>query len=143
MNEPFWESKSLQEMTEQEWESLCDRCGRCCLHKLSDIDTGEILFTNVVCDLFDLDQGRCTRYRLRQRLVPDCMDLKKEFPPLQWLPSTCAYRLLSEDRPLPSWHPLISDKPDSVLEAGISVRSFAVPEKQVDDLTDHVVEELG
>ncbi len=142
MSQLFWEAKSLQEMTEEEWESLCDRCGRCCLHKISDIDTGEILYTNVVCDLFDLDQGRCTRYRIRQRLVPDCMDLKEDFPPLDWLPATCSYRLLSEGKPLPEWHPLISKNPSSVMEAGVSISSFAVPERQVDEISDHVVEEL-
>lgn len=142
MSKPFWENKSLQEMSEEEWESLCDRCGRCCLHKIADVDTGEILFTNVVCDLFDLDQGRCTRYRIRQQLVPDCMDMKKDFPPLKWLPSTCAYRLLAEGQPLPLWHPLLSGDPDSVLNAGISVRSFAVPERQVENIIDHVEEDL-
>ncbi len=142
MNEPFWETKTLREMSEEEWESLCDRCGRCCLHKIADIDSGEILFTNVVCDLFDLEEGRCTRYRIRQRLVPDCMDLKKEFPPLDWLPATCAYRLLAEGKHLPPWHPLISKQSDSVMEAGVSVRSFAIPEKQVEDIRNHVVETL-
>jgi len=142
MSKPFWETKSLQEMSEEEWESLCDRCGRCCLHKIADVDSGEILFTNVVCDLFDLDQGRCTRYRIRQQLVPDCMDMKKDFPPLNWLPSSCAYRLLAEGQTLPAWHPLLSSDPDSVLDAGISVRSFAVPEGQVENIIDHVEEDL-
>ncbi|MBN2699936.1 MAG: YcgN family cysteine cluster protein [Methylothermaceae bacterium] len=142
MPRPFWETKSLREMTLEEWESLCDRCGRCCLHKIEDIDTGEILSTNVVCDLFDLERGKCTRYRIRQQLVPDCMDLKENFPPLNWLPSTCAYRLIAEGNPLPGWHPLISGDSESVHDAGVSIRSFAIPESDVDKITDHVVEGL-
>ncbi|BCX88923.1 conserved hypothetical protein [Methylomarinovum tepidoasis] len=142
MTEPFWRRKSLAEMTEAEWESLCDRCGRCCLHKIEDIDTGEILFTNVVCALFDLAGGRCTRYRIRRQLVPDCLDLKEGLPPLHWLPQTCAYRLLAESKPLPWWHPLVSGDPETVHEAGISIRSFAIPETEVEDVHDHVVEGL-
>lgn len=138
----FWETKSLQEMSLEEWESLCDRCGRCCLHKIEDMDTGEILFTNVVCELFDLEGGKCTRYRIRQRLVADCMNLRKDFPPLHWLPATCAYRLLSEGKSLPRWHPLISGRVSSVQENGISIRSFAVSETDVEDITDHVMEGL-
>ncbi len=143
MTRPFWQRKSLAEMTEAEWESLCDRCGRCCLHKIEDIDTGEVLFTNVVCALFDLSGGRCTRYRIRRHLVPDCLDLKEGLPPLHWLPKTCAYRLLAEGKPLPWWHPLVSGDPETVHEAGISIRSFAISETEVDDIHDHVVEGLG
>lgn len=143
MQKPFWERKSLQEMTVAEWESLCDRCGRCCLHKIEDIDTGEILFTNVVCALFDVDRGRCTRYRIRRQLVPDCLDLKEGLPPLHWLPGTCAYRLLAQGKPLPDWHPLICGDLNRVHEAGIGIRSFAISEENVEDIADHVVEGLG
>lgn len=142
MGQPFWQSKSLEEMSQEEWESLCDRCGRCCLHKIEDIDTGEILFTNVVCSLFDLEGRGCTHYAIRRQLVPDCLDLKEGLPPLHWLPSTCAYRLLAEGKPLPSWHPLVSGNPDNVRQAGIAVSSFAVFEDQVQDIIEHVVEGL-
>lgn len=136
----FWEDKSLAEMTETEWESLCDRCGKCCLHKLEDETDGEIFYTSVVCDLFDLEHSRCTRYAERCRLVPDCLDLKQhDFAGYRWLPATCAYRLLSEGKALPDWHPLISGSPDSVHDAGVSILSYAVPASQVDDLEDHII----
>ncbi len=137
----FWESKSLQEMTHEEWESLCDNCGKCCLHKLEDEDTGEIFFTSVVCNLIDLERCRCTQYQDRCRLVPECIDLKQhDFAEYTWLPSTCAYRLLIDGKPLHDWHPLISGTPDSVHEAGISVRSYAMKEQDVEDLEDHIIE---
>lgn len=139
----FWESKTLAEMSEEEWESLCDRCGKCCLHKIEDADTGEILFTSVVCNLFDLNQGGCTRYRLRQQLVPECMDLKQDFPPLKWLPSTCAYRLISENKPLPNWHPLVCGDPEQVHVAGVSIRSYAVHEKDAGTIENYVMEGFG
>lgn len=137
----FWETKSLQDMTHQEWESLCDNCGKCCLHKLEDEDTGEIFFTSVVCNLIDLEHCRCTHYEDRCRLVPECIDLKQhDFAEYTWLPSTCAYRLLIDQKPLPDWHPLISGTPESVHEAGISIRSYAMKEQDVDDLEDHIIE---
>ncbi len=139
----FWETKSLSEMTTEEWESLCDRCGKCCLHKLEDEDSGEIFFTRVVCDLIDLKTCSCTRYLERTRLVPECLDLKQhDFAEFNWLPSTCAYRLLTDGEPLPSWHPLISGTYASVFEAGVAVRSYAMKEKEVDDLEDHIIEWL-
>ena len=137
----FWEVKSLQEMTHEEWESLCDNCGKCCLHKLEDEDTGEIFFTSVVCNLIDLEACRCTHYADRCRLVPECIDLKQhDFAEYTWLPSTCAYRLLTDGKPLPDWHPLVSGTPDSVHEAGISVRSYAMKEQDIEDLEDHIIE---
>ncbi len=142
MTQPFWETKSLTEMSLEEWESLCDRCGKCCLHKIEDEDTNEVFFTNVVCNLFDLANGGCTRYRLRRQLVPDCMDLKENFPPLNWLPSTCAYRLIAEGKPLPGWHPLVCQNADQIHEAGVSIRSYAVFEKDVDAIEDHVLGSL-
>jgi len=136
----FWETKSLAEMTTEEWESLCDGCGKCCLIKLEDEDTGEIAFTSVVCDLIDLDTCRCTRYSERCTLVPECIDLKQhDFAEYKWLPATCAYRLLTDGKPLPDWHPLISGTHESVKDAGVSVSSYAVKESQVDDPEDHII----
>lgn len=140
----FWEVKSLAEMTTQEWESLCDGCGKCCLIKLEDEDSGEIAFTSVVCDLIDLDTCRCTRYSERCTLVPECIDLKQhDFAEYNWLPSTCAYRLLTDGKPLPDWHPLVSGTTESVKEVGVSISSYAVKESQVDDFEDHIIEWLS
>ncbi|MCI0653383.1 MAG: YcgN family cysteine cluster protein [Methylococcaceae bacterium] len=140
---PFWKSKKLTEMNRDEWESLCDGCGKCCLNKLEDEDTGEIVFTSVVCDLIDLKTCRCTDYENRTRLVPDCIDIKSEqFVQYDWLPSTCAYRLIAEGRDLPSWHPLISGRPESVHEAGVSIRSYAITESESSDLMEHIIEWL-
>ncbi len=136
----FWETKSLVEMTTEEWESLCDSCGKCCLIKLEDEDSGEIVFTSAVCDLIDLDSCRCTRYSERCTLVPECIDLKQhDFAEYNWLPTTCAYRLLTDGLPLPDWHPLISGNPDSVKDAGVSISSYAIKESQVEDFEDHVI----
>lgn len=137
----FWESKKLHEMTHEEWESLCDNCGKCCLHKLEDEDTGEIFFTSVVCQLIDLNTCRCTHYADRSKLVPTCIDLKQhDFSQYTWLPSTCAYRLLSDGKPLANWHPLVSGNAESVVDAGVSIRSYAMKETEVDDLEDHIIE---
>ena len=139
----FWESKTLAEMSTAEWESLCDNCGKCCLNKLEDEDTGEIAFTSVVCNLIDLETCRCTRYSERCTLVPECIDLKQhDFAEYNWLPATCAYRLLTDAEPLPDWHPLVSGNPESVKDAGVSISSYAVKESQVDDLEDYIIEWL-
>ncbi|MGZ4958920.1 MAG: YcgN family cysteine cluster protein [Methylomonas sp.] len=139
----FWETKTLAQMTTEEWESLCDNCGKCCLHKLEDEDTGELAFTSVCCDLIDLEGCRCTRYSERCTLVPDCIDLKQhDFAEYKWLPATCAYRLLTDGEPLPDWHPLVSGNPESVKDAGVSISSYAIKESQVDDLEDHIIEWL-
>jgi uncharacterized protein len=141
--EPFWIRKKLTEMNREEWESLCDGCGKCCLNKLEDEDTGEIVFTSVVCNLIDLNTCRCTRYHERTRLVPDCIDIKSEaFVQYDWLPSTCAYRLIAEGKDLPSWHPLISGSMESVHEAGASIRSYAITESQATGLVEHIIEWL-
>ena len=129
-------------MSAEEWESLCDGCGRCCLHKLEDEDTGDVFFTRVACRLLDIETCRCTQYGDRTRLVPDCLDLRLSPYKLHWLPSTCAYRLLSQGEELPEWHPLISGTPQSVIDAGLSVSTIAIPEGQAGDLEDHVDEEL-
>jgi uncharacterized cysteine cluster protein YcgN (CxxCxxCC family) len=120
---PFWKAKSLEEMTVDEWESLCDGCARCCLVKLEDEDTGEIHFTDIGCALLDANACRCRDYTSRTRRVPDCVRLTPAaVRTLSWLPSTCAYRLVSEGKNLPDWHPLVSGSPQSVVEAGVSVR---------------------
>ena len=120
---PFWKTKSLEEMTAAEWESLCDGCARCCLVKLEDEDTGEIHFTDIGCTLLDAKACRCRDYRRRSRRVPDCVRLTPAVVrTLSWLPVTCAYRLVSEGKDLPDWHPLASGSPESVHEAGVSVR---------------------
>ncbi|OAI20520.1 hypothetical protein A1359_03415 [Methylomonas lenta] len=142
-NMKFWETKTLAQMTTAEWESLCDGCGKCCLVKLEDEDTGEIAFTSVVCDLIDLESCRCTRYSERCTLVPECIDLKQhDFAEYKWLPSTCAYRLLTDGKPLPDWHPLNSGTVESVKDAGVSISSYAIKESQVDDPEDHIIEWL-
>ena len=138
---PFWKTKSLSEMSKSEWESLCDGCGRCCLNKLEDEDTGEYLYTKAACKLLDLKTCQCTDYVNRAGVVPDCVTLTpKNVGELGWLPSTCGYRLLAEGKPLAWWHPLVSGKPDTVIEAGIHVAGDAYSEVgiTVDDLVDHI-----
>lgn len=144
MSEPkahFWEVKSLQEMSPTEWESLCDGCGKCCLNKLIDDDTEEIHHTDVACRLLDLHTCRCRDYADRKRQVPDCQVLTPEdIPNFRWLPSTCAYRLLSEGKPLFAWHPLISGDPETVHTGRISARDRAISEDDILDLETRIVE---
>ena len=138
--EPFWRRKTLAEMTRGEWESLCDGCAKCCLDKLEDDDTGEISYTEVACRLLDLGTCRCTDYSNRTRFVPDCVVLTpRTVARLTWLPSSCAYRLVSEGKDLEWWHPLVSGDPETVHRAGVSVRGRAVPEALAGDLEDHIV----
>ena len=139
----FWKTKKLIEMTADEWESLCDRCGKCCLHKMEDVDTGKIVFTSVACKLIDLKTCRCTRYAERTRLVTDCLDLKQnDFIRFDWLPTTCAYRLLNDGKELPVWHPLLSGSVTSVKIAGVSISSYAIKESSEMNLEDHIIEWL-
>ncbi|MEM0905997.1 MAG: YcgN family cysteine cluster protein [Pseudomonadota bacterium] len=126
---PFWQTKTLEEMTTEEWESLCDGCGRCCLNKLEDWDTGEIAFTSVACTLLDGQTCRCRNYQNRTAIVEDCVSLTpEEVRTLNWLPPTCAYRLVRDGEPLRWWHPLVSGDPNTVHEAGISVRGRTLSE---------------
>lgn len=137
----FWETTTLADMTTAQWESLCDGCGKCCLHKLEDADSGNVYICNVACKLLDIDSCGCLDYKNRKKIVPNCLtlntDLISEF---HWLPETCAYRLLAESKPLFSWHPLISGDPQSVHSAGISVRGRVVSELDADDLQLHITD---
>ena len=140
---PFWQVKTLEEMTREEWESLCDGCARCCLVKLEDADTAEIHFTDVGCTLLDAKTCRCRDYRRRQSRVADCVKLTpKTVRSLNWLPVTCAYRRLAEGRGLAWWHPLVSGSPDTVHSAGVSVRgrvSASEDDMPAEDLGDRIV----
>ena len=131
-------------INQQEWEALCDGCGQCCMFKFEDEDTGEILSTNVACKLFELNSCRCRSYESRFKRVPNCLDLRKmSDEEMAWLPETCAYRLTFEEKPLPSWHPLLSGSKDSVIEAGVSMSGRCVSELEIpeDKLTDYIIGE--
>lgn len=128
----FWREKSLEEMTSEEWESLCDGCGRCCLVKLEDEDTGKCYLTRLACSLLDIGSCRCSDYPNRKAKMSDCVSITPEAArTLSWLPATCGYRLVAQGRDLYWWHPLISGTPDTVHLAGISVREIARSEKGV------------
>ncbi len=139
---PFWQRKSLQEMSTGEWESLCDGCGRCCLVKLEDEDTGEIHHTSLSCALLDTGSCRCTDYANRHARVDDCVKLNAgNVKSLNWLPVSCAYRTLAEGRDLPWWHPLVSGTPQTVIDAGISVTGKVRSENGIaeEDMPDYMV----
>jgi uncharacterized cysteine cluster protein YcgN (CxxCxxCC family) len=140
---PFWKEKALEDLTPTEWESLCDGCGRCCLVKLEDVDNGEIHFTDVACKLLDRQTCRCGDYARRQRKVRDCIALTPAaVHELGWLPASCAYRLVAEGRDLAAWHPLVSGRPESVHEAGVSVRGrvrLSEREVRLTDYPRHIV----
>lgn len=144
MTRPFYESKSLAEMSAEEWESLCDGCGKCCVVLLQEAETEKVWRTDVGCKLLDLKTVRCSDYANRHAKVPGCVKLSPDnIGDLSWMPKTCAYRLIDEGKPLFDWHPLKSGDPESVVRAGISVRGTLVSERDVpeDALEDHIVEE--
>lgn len=140
---PFWQTKRLDEMTRAEWESLCDGCGRCCLHKLRYEDDS-LAFTNVACHLLDGQTCRCRDYRHRQVQVPDCVALTPDtLKEIDWLPPSCAYRRVAEGRGLAWWHPLVSGDPESVHAAGVSVRGRVISEWQAGPLEHHISDWVG
>lgn len=144
MSQPFWKTVPLEEMTAAQWEALCDGCGKCCLAKLEDEDTGDIYFTSVGCRLFDAGTCRCTDYANRLKTVHDCVRLTPQnVRAIPWLPSTCAYRLVADGQELAWWHPLVSGSPDTVHEAGISVRGKVTANEsdlaEPEDYFDHML----
>jgi hypothetical protein len=139
---PFWETVPLREMSREQWESLCDGCARCCLHKLEEAYSREIFYTDVACSLLDEENCRCSQYAQRQKLVPDCVVLTPEQTgSYHWLPDTCAYRVLEEGGSVAEWHPLVSGNPESVHLAGMSVRGRCISENDVDedDFEEHII----
>ena len=139
--QPFWKTTALEDMTQQQWESLCDGCGLCCLNKLEDEDTGEVHYTRAACKYLDIGACRCKDYENRTDNVADCVDLTpSRMRRLHWLPETCAYRLVAEERDLAWWHPLVSGDPESVHQAGVSVRGRVVSEEGVKDLEDYLIQ---
>ena len=141
----FWEKKPLNKMSNAEWEALCDGCGKCCMNKIEDEDTGRVYLTRVACRLFDDTTCRCAQYDIRHQFVPECIVLRPYNidQHAYWMPRTCAYRLLWQGKSLPAWHPLLSGDPETVHDAGVSMRHRTVPEFEVgeDDWEDHLIEE--
>ena len=135
----FWE-RPVESLDRAQWEALCDGCGQCCLHKLEDADTGEFYQTNVACRLLDLTTARCSDYRNRKAMVPDCLRLTPKLAArIEWLPETCAYKLRAAGKPLPEWHYLVCGDRDAVHRAGISVVGRAISETIAGPLEDHVI----
>jgi len=140
---PFWETIPLASLTATQWEALCDRCGRCCLEKLTNRRNGKVYYTSIACTLLDTASCQCRDYHRRRRMVPQCIQLTPtNLRACRWLPRTCAYRLLSEGKKLPVWHPLISGNPDSVHDAGISIRGCVLHPMppHTDDLEAYIVD---
>lgn len=138
----WWQEKSLAELSASEWEALCDGCAKCCLHKLEDEDSGEVFYTKVRCRYLDEQACRCTDYGNRSVLMPNCIRLRPdEIDNLEWLPSTCAYRLRANQQALPDWHPLVSGDSNSVHKAGVSIRGRAISDEYVhpDGYDEHIV----
>lgn len=141
----FWDRKPLNKLSDKEWEALCDSCGKCCLNKLEDEETGEVALTRVACRLLDDATCLCSQYEIRHQFVPECIVLRPSNieKNLYWMPETCAYKLLWNKQPLPEWHPLVSGRADSVHEAGISMQGRTVSEFDIadEDWEDHIIEE--
>ena len=141
----FWKHKPLKSLTSEEWEALCDGCGKCCLNKLEDEDTGEVALTRIACRLLDDQSCKCGQYPIRHQFIPDCIVLKPSNidENAYWMPKPCAYRLLWSGQPLFDWHPLISGNPETVHTANISVRGMTLSEFDIneEDWEDHIIEE--
>jgi uncharacterized cysteine cluster protein YcgN (CxxCxxCC family) len=136
----FWE-QPLETLDRAQWEALCDGCGKCCLHKVEDADTGRIYPTNVACRLLDRETARCSNYRHRRALVPDCLRLTPaKLKTIEWLPTSCAYKLRAEGKPLPNWHYLVCGDPEEIHRRGMSVRGKTISEALAGDLENHIVE---
>ena len=140
-NAPFWRRKTLEQLSQQEWESLCDGCGLCCLQKLEDEDDNSVYYTSIACKLLDLKTCQCSDYPNRIKFVPDCIQLTPQVvAKMDWLPQTCGYRLVHQGKDLFWWHPLISGDPETVHQAGISARGRVISEDAVEDISDRVVD---
>lgn len=140
MQSNFWHTKTLDEMSDQEWEALCDGCGKCCLNKLIDEDTEELIHTNVSCELLNTHSCACSNYENRFDIVPDCLKITRDkLDDYFWLPSTCAYRLLAEGQSLPAWHPLRTGSKSAMHKAGQSVRGKVVPESKAGAWEEHII----
>ncbi len=141
MSTRFWEDTPIEQLDRAQWESLCDGCGKCCLHKLEDADTGELLPTNVACRLLDRRSGQCGDYRHRRALVPECVRLTPgNLAQIDWLPASCAYRLRADNQPLPEWHHLVCGDREEVHKAGMSVRGWTVSEIEAGELEHHLID---
>jgi uncharacterized cysteine cluster protein YcgN (CxxCxxCC family) len=141
MSDRFWEDTPLAKLDRGQWEALCDGCGKCCIHKLEDEDTGELIATNVACRLLDRRSGQCSDYRHRHAFVSECVRLTaRSVPHIEWLPSTCAYRLRANDEPLPEWHYLVCGDREAVHAAGQSTRGWTISEDDAGDLEHHMVD---
>jgi len=141
MSGRFWEDTPLAKLDRAQWEALCDGCGKCCVHKLEDEETGELHATNVACRLLDRRMGRCSDYRHRHAYVSECVRLNaNNVAGIEWLPSTCAYRLRAEGKPLPDWHYLVCGDPEAVHAAGQSTRGWTISEDDAGDFEHHLVD---
>jgi len=141
MSKPFWKTKTLRQMSSEEWESLCDGCAKCCLAKLVDDDTAEITYTSVACRLLDLETCTCTNYPERRELVPDCVELSAgKIGMLAWLPKSCAYLLVHEKEDLPDWHHLVSGDKKAVHKCHQSVKDRVISEREAGDWDDYVID---